>query len=624
MDFKWAINRLKAMSVPEIVWRVKQDKLRQGERREFQTKVSVCTRLFYDDAPSHDADYAVLGLHFDNSAGSVSADIALLGGFDYAGNKRNWHAGFQSRGDWPLIPSWEISSSSPEAPGDLRTNWELNRHLQFAQLAKCYFLTCDDEYLSELTELFEDWNRNNPFLWGPEWTSPMEFAIRLINWAYCAAFLKRSDPDQRADKLVSRIEIGCKNMAGYIARHYSRYSSANNHAIVEAAALGIAGYLFDHGAWTQLAHKVLDGELLRQIHNDGVNKEQSLHYQAFSMEAVGIYLHVRNEADYEIPPTWANILANCCDYVRDCKVSEGIYLEFGDDDEGIILNLGSRKPCYPEYVLSLISLQLGQGKRWCDNVGCTETVRWLFSGSAIDAMNCMPIVPVNEDITYPDGGVTIMRSPDKRVIVGFDHGPLGLNPLAAHGHADALSVQVFIDGKPFFIDAGTSFYNGDSERRYECRSTTSHCSVNVGGRSQSEMLGPFIWGRKANSACTDRAPMRITAEHDGYRPSIHKRSVALTEEFLLIYDTFAGPAPEGATARFLMTKEAFSRTSISSEARPTDGKVVIIADTDCKLGKTRYYPRYGIEEECLSLDCMMRPTSELIVWFNEYGGGEQA
>lgn len=61
-------------------------------------------------------------------------------------------------------------------PGDIRTNWELNRHRQFTLLAKSYFVTSVDGYFSELSDLFEDWNEQNPFSGVPSglalWRSP--------------------------------------------------------------------------------------------------------------------------------------------------------------------------------------------------------------------------------------------------------------------------------------------------------------------------------------------------------------------------------------------------------------------------------------------------------------------
>lgn len=75
--------------------------------------------------------------------------------------------------------------------GDARTNWELNRHFQFALLAKAYFVSGDRQYADSLEELFTDWNEKNSFLHGISWTSAMEVAIRCIQWTIALSFLQK-------------------------------------------------------------------------------------------------------------------------------------------------------------------------------------------------------------------------------------------------------------------------------------------------------------------------------------------------------------------------------------------------------------------------------------------------
>lgn len=47
--------------------------------------------------------------------------------------------------------------------GDARTNWELNRHFQFALLAKVYYVSGDKKVLLEFENLFNDWNQKTLF-----------------------------------------------------------------------------------------------------------------------------------------------------------------------------------------------------------------------------------------------------------------------------------------------------------------------------------------------------------------------------------------------------------------------------------------------------------------------------
>src|ERR1051326_9532527 len=96
---------------------------------------------------------------------------------------------------------------------------------------------------------------------------------------------------------------------------------------------------------------------------------------------------------------------------------------------------------------------------------------------------------------FPDGGWTVWR--EAGLLVTFDHGPLGLGALAAHGHADALSVTIWRGTDGIAVDPGTFAYQEDAAARARCRGPPVHSTVHFGGRSQSEMLGPFLWGRRA-------------------------------------------------------------------------------------------------------------------------------
>ena len=55
---------------------------------------------------------------------------------------------------------------------------------------------------------------------------------------------------------------------------------------------------------------------------------------------------------------------------------------------------------------------------------------------------------------FADGGYTAFRGRmvGHDVSLTFDHGPLGYLAIAAHGHADALSLTMSIDGRPVLVD----------------------------------------------------------------------------------------------------------------------------------------------------------------------------
>lgn len=525
------------MSPGEIIWRFGQKRLSSHERKMFARKTPVFDVNAYGNAPQ--ADLSRLGICLDNANFSVGAEIELLGGYPYADYRKRWHAAFQTSGDWPFRPSSDYSFGAEDVPGDIRTNWELNRHYQLAVLAKSFYVTNDQGYLAELIDLFADWNKQNPFMWGPEWSSPMEESIRLINWLFAAAFLEASE-DTDAAELHKKLCVGAWCMAAHVRKRYSRYSSANNHTIVEAAGVAVASVVFGQRNWLEEALALLESEVALQTYVDGVNKEQALHYELFVMEALCLVSHVLNAAGEKLPKSIESQLYSMARYARACCVCKGSYIEFGDDDEGVILNLESLKQCYPEYVLALVSLEVGDGARYAEDVAFCETVNWLYSQEQLSDVMQLPLVATSSLESFREGGITIVRFDEGRAVLAFDHGPLGFGQLAAHGHADALSVQLFVDGEPVLIDPGTYIYNWDCEMRDKFRSTCAHNTASVGGKDQSEALGPFLWGRKASVSgfvLKEREGCVVmSAEHDGFAPVRARRTVEVRDSKVVISD----------------------------------------------------------------------------------------
>lgn len=612
MNLSWKIKRFKAMSTPEIVYRIALKPLEASERRRFTSKRPVYKLdALGEIAP---ANLSALGINFCNSDFTAGNTIQLLGPYLYEDYRTHWLASFQSKIDWPMQFAYDYAFGSDEVPGDIRINWELSRHHQFALLAKSFYATRDSRYFIELKELFEDWNDSNPFLWGPEWASPMEVSIRLINWLVAAAFLEASD-DDNVYNLCDCLTRGAWTMAAYVRLHYSRYSSANNHTIVEATGVAVAALVFAEERWLQEAIDILEAEMQAQTYSDGVNKEQALHYQLFVMEAICLAMHVLRSSDRDVPPTWSECLRRMADYVVDCRVGSSSYIEFGDDDEGVVLNLAAEKPSYADYVLALCTMELAAGKRWVENPEGFETLRWLYPEAALAATRAFPLSAVRSYAHYPNGGITIARSADNRIVVGFDHGPLGMGSLCAHGHADALSIQMYVDDVQLVADPGTYIYNGNPEARNRFRSTAAHSTVCIGGRDQSERLGPFLWGRKASVTLlrADQTALSVAASHDGYAPAIHTRTVRLEDGSLRVEDAVSGDVLQRAVANFLLVNcEPIEQSAKHVLLRHASGAKVFVTCEKAliELLSAEWSPRYLVIDKAIELRVV--PLSE--VW----------
>lgn len=597
-DLLWLIKRLKAMSVPEVVWRLNQKVIcRNEEKRYYASKVSVTSQLFSSQLSELRIDDTRMHLNIDNRDFNTASSIPLLGNFNYSDYKKRWHAGFQTSNDWPLKFSYSLAYKQMDDIGDARTNWELNRHFQFALLAKNYAASHDKKYLDEFTELFDDWNEKNLFLWGISWTSVMEIAIRCSNWCYAFCFLKAANAPK---ELLDRLQTGILNMTDYITKHYSRYSSANNHLIVEAYAIGQTGILCNYQPWIRLAVDILSRELSLQNYSDGVNKELSLHYQSFYMEAMGLMMRLLIENGYSVPQSWKPMLEKMCAYVSDCMGDHGESIVFGDNDEGKILDLQGGIESHYQYSLGLLSVMLDKQYTDLRHLNC-ENLNWLFSEDEISVARRKSIYQSPLCACYKEGGNTILRSEDRRILIGIDHAALGFGSIAAHGHADALSFQLFVDGQPVFVDPGTYIYHCDLNSRNAFRKTENHNTVTVDEKDQSEMLGAFLWGKRAEckliSLEKEAGKVTLIAEHDGYRPIIHRRTFEFDgKRKVCIKDELSAACDY--TLMFILAPNATVKiennsVSISMEARTCKIEFESTAKLEISTRDAIYSERYG-------------------------------
>ena len=110
--------------------------------------------------------------------------------------------------------------------------------------------------------------------------------------------------------------------------------------------------------------------------------------------------------------------------------------------------------------------------------------------------------PTTRPRHFPGAGITILNSAPEagpEIWCRCDAGPLGFLAIAAHGHADALSVEVRHGGVEILADPGTYCYHGEPEWRSYFRSTRAHNALELDGTSQAVEAGPFMWSSQVTA-----------------------------------------------------------------------------------------------------------------------------
>jgi len=430
---------------------------------------------------------------------------------------------------------------------DIKFLWEVNRHLWWVPLAQQYSTSGDRRYLVALQRLLESWLDACPYARGPNWSSPVEHGIRLINWSIVWHLVGGEGSPMFEGGAGRRLRarwLDCIYQHIRFARdNYSLYSSADNHLIGEAAGVYVGALTWDR--WSDVrrlrieAQRVLERETQLQFSADGVNLEQALCYHKFSLQfLLASGLCARANGDDFSAAFWSRIEAatTFLASVMDC---EGRVPSIGDSDDGEVWRLawGADFNSYRSIVAigaALFQRADLEAKAASGREGVDPQLPWL---AGLSTTSGSPAALSELPTRFERGGYVILGEDlhaRNEFRVTFDCGALGYNRIAGHGHADALSVLVSWGGVPLLVDPGTYCYNAAPEYRHFFRGTHAHNTLVVDGEDQSEYGASFLWLRDV--ACTlvhDSASGEnsIHAFHDGYRrladPVTHHRRVTL-------------------------------------------------------------------------------------------------
>jgi hypothetical protein len=442
---------------------------------------------------------------------------------------------------------FSINHRDMTVTGNVKQVWEPSRHHHLTLLASAYAVTGDQRYARRVAAHLETWWRENPFLSGIHWTSGIELGIRLISWVWIRRLLDGWD-DVRGlfdENDLARMQIWWHQT--YLSGFCSRGSSANNHVLAEAAGQLVAALAFpwfeESASWAEQAATLLQEELDYNTFPSGVNRELAFDYHGLVAELVMV---AGIEADHAGRPlsdtTWQS-LARMLDVAAACLDCQLGAPRQGDSDGGRALVVAPVDSNRWEALLALGQAVIGAREWWPPaQPGITSTLL-----SALARRRTLSGRPTTRPWHFSDAGITILRSDPAdgpEIWCRCDSGPHGFLSIAAHAHADALSIEVRHNGTDILADPGTYCYNSDPPYRQYFRSTIGHNTLEVSGRDQSASGGPTMWTRHAQSrlishgSSADGSERHWVAEHNGYRalntPVMHRRSVTFDANQRLI------------------------------------------------------------------------------------------
>jgi hypothetical protein len=334
----------------------------------------------------------------------------------------------------------------------------------------------------------------------------------------------------------------------------------------QLAASCAFGWFAESGKWRQDAARLLEHELIANTFSSGVNRELASEYQYFVAELVLVAAIEAETAGHPLSEQAWQRLAATVDSGVAMREETGRPPRQGDGDEGRVLLLDAPAGHGVSSLLALAAATIGSLNWWPPVApDVRSSIAGSILGSPLQAAprgfegvaplqpaprgfeGVAPLQPAPREVPgrpaqrpwrFDGAGMTILRTAEDdtpEIWCRCDGGPHGFLSIAAHAHADALSVEVRYGGVDVLADPGTYCYHGEPAWRSYFRSTIAHNTVEIAGESQSKEGGPFLWVRHADARELDVKDVgdavEWTAEHAGYAslrpPAKHRRCVRL-------------------------------------------------------------------------------------------------
>jgi hypothetical protein len=454
----------------------------------------------------------------------------------------NWYFSEKHDVQWPNCHFSKINYRPGSPFGDVRINWELNRLQFLPEMA----ITC--EGLAK--KIIIDWLKRNPYLHGPGYLASMEVALRWLS-IYRAICLFKKPLETSFKKSLTGLAIAS---AKFIESRLSTHSSAGNHLIVEAVGLFWVGKALEGSRrgnqWANKARKILREQVPKQINPDGSNQEQSFWYLGFVLDALLNYFLLEDSNKISLK-VW-NRVEKMLEFIDDMTSADGLFPDYGDRDDGFIFRIGDDYNESPFPGLLSIGAFLFSRPEWYTLKQQSKgrlafwTNRFAQELSIAEENKFQTKFSRQPEIkVFADGGMTLMKWDKGKLL--FRHAPLGLDNTFGHGHADALSILFSWQNIPVLIDLGSGQYNGVPAIRNFFRSTIAHNTVEIGGKNQARMLGPFMWEQSYETTLKEAGKTPILhamASHNGYMKDfsvLHTRRIEWpSPPHIEILDSFQG------------------------------------------------------------------------------------
>lgn len=423
--------------------------------------------------------------------------------------------------------------------------WNFNLHYfeYLLPLVKAYQDSGDKKYLEKTEEIIGGWIETNPVGNTPAWAS-YTIAMRMVTWICYYRYVEEELSEEFKKKFLLSLHV----QYDYLSKHLEK-DILGNHYFEDLKSLLLASLFFNDEAVFQKVLREFKAECKEEILSDGMHFELSPMYHKIIFEGmlrVALALRSAGKKDEEIE----SYLQPMLDVAYSFEDGLDRLPLFNDGGNNVAKSLNA-----------LVSA-----------AKCHYNLTPRFRGQLKDS----GFYIFNKEI----GGHSW------RLVV--DAGQPGPKYIPGHAHCDAMSFELFRDGKPVVVNCGTYAYQ--CKERAFFRSTAAHNTVMINGVEQSQCWGTFRLAKRSSVKVIQVDNNSICLEMTDQKASWIRRQISFADS-LVITDKTDGKKMD-SFLHFIKTPEQQDNMLHCHDV------IVYYGDNiEVKLVRQQYAEDYGLKQE---------------------------
>lgn len=456
----------------------------------------------------------------------------------------------------------------------------LQRTTFWEPLAQAYWSTGDEKYAKEWVVQLRDWIKKNQLNTYPDekdfaWKA-FVVSFRLKNWSQFFNMFINS-PNFTPQFLMEFLN-SYNEQADYVK---ANYTDIGNHRLYEALHELYAASNFPEFknaiAWRKTGLEVLNQEIGKQVLADGMQFELSPSYH---IGAIGIFLDALKIAQFnhfenEFPKSYRDL--------SEKMVMAVVNYSFPDYSF----------PLYGNAFLTNKEAMLKSYKNWAEVFPHNEVIKYF----ATDGKSGKK--PAYLSNAMPYAGFYAFRNgwDEKSTVMQLKAGP----PAFFHAHPDNGTFELWVKGRNFTPDAGSSVYGDDpktKDKKDWFRSTKAHQTLTLDDKNM------VITKASQNKWKTGNDLDVLTYTNPSYENLNHQRTVLFIDKiWFLVIDRAIGKATGNLGIHFVWredSKPVFDQNKNRVNTSYADGNNLLIqclSPNKSKLKEEESFVAYQYQKE---------------------------